>query len=138
MGRELCLHCDPVVTMGSLLCSYGIIYKECIITRTIREMLGNDEKVWVYLDSREIWDMFVRMAAKERFRFGELPAEKWKFSYVVSVHSSGDMGHLPLFVWCRSFEADTDNCPKKVDFRKFTENGNDYYCLQSRFYRMTF
>ena len=160
MGRELCLHCDPVVTMGSLLCSYGIIYKECIITRTIREMLGNEEKVWVYLNSKdtwkqfvnmavaegfqfgdlpvERWDMFVRMAAKERFRFGELPAEKWKFSYVVSVHSSGDMGHLPLFVWCRSFEADTDNCPKKVDFRKFTENGNDYYCLQSRFYRMTF
>lgn len=30
--------------------------------RTIREMLGNDENVWVYLNSEDTWKQFVNMA----------------------------------------------------------------------------
>ncbi len=101
--------------------------------RTIRELIGNDEKVWVYLDSKEMWEKFVGMAAAEGFHFGELPAEKWAFGYAVAIHSNGEMGHLPLFVWCRSFSADTENCPKKIEFRRYIEDENDYYCHVSHF-----
>lgn len=101
--------------------------------RTIREMLGSDEKVWVYLNSENTWKQFVNMAVAEGFRFGELPVEKWSFGYVVAVHSNGDMGHLSLFVWCQSFSADVDSCPRKVDFRRFINNYYDYYCYTSHF-----
>jgi len=30
--------------------------------RTIREMLGNDENVWGYLNSEDTWKQFVNMA----------------------------------------------------------------------------
>ena len=101
--------------------------------RTIREMLGNDEKVWVYLNSEDTWNDFACMAISEGFHFGELPVEKWIFGYVVAVHSNGDMGHLPLLIWCRSFSADVENCPRKVDFRRFIENEADFRCHISHF-----
>lgn len=101
--------------------------------RTIREMLGDDEKVWVYLNNEDTWKEFTSMAVAEEFHFGELPVERWVFSYVVAVHSSGDMGHLPLFIWCRSFSADVENCPRKVDFDKFITNEKDCCCNESHF-----
>ena len=101
--------------------------------RTIREMLGNDEKVWVYLNSNDTWKEFTRMAAAEGFHFGELPVERWVFGYVIAVHISGNMGHLPLFIWCRSFSADVEKCPRKVDFSLYCDNQDDYYCYTSHF-----
>ena len=101
--------------------------------RTIREMLGNDEKVWVYLNSEDTWNDFARMAISEGFHFGELPVEKWAFGYVVAVHSNGDMGHLPMFVWCRSFSADVENCPRKIDFKRLINNYEDWLCKEAHF-----
>lgn len=101
--------------------------------RTIREMLGNDEKVWVYLNSEDTWKEFTRMAVAEGFRFGDLPVERWTFGYVVAVHSNGDMGHLPLFIWCRSFSTDVESCPRKVDFSLYSNNQHDYCCNASHF-----
>ena len=100
--------------------------------RTIREMLETDEKVWVYLDSRETWDKFVGMAASEGFHFGELPAEKWTFGYTVTVHSNGEMGHFPLFIWCLSFAKD-ENFTRKVDFRNYIEGSDECSCEESHF-----
>lgn len=72
------------------------------------------------------------MAVTEGFHFGGLPVERWAFGYVVAIHSNGDMGHLPLLIWCRSFSADVDNCPRKIDFWQYI-NGEEYYCKESQF-----
>ncbi len=101
--------------------------------RTIREMLGNDENVWVYLNSEDTWKKFTSMAVAEGFHFGGLPVERWAFGYVVAVHSNGDMGHLPLLIWCRSFSADVENCPRKVDFSLYLGNQDKYSCFTSHF-----
>lgn len=106
--------------------------------RTIREMLGNDEKVWVYLNSEDTWKQFVNLAVAEGFRFGELPVERWTFGYVIAVHSNGDMGHLPLLVWCRSFSADVENCPRKIEFWRFIDNEIDALCKKSHFFNYKF
>ena len=101
--------------------------------RTIREMLGSDENVWVYLNNEDTWKKFTSMAVAEGFHFGELPVERWAFGYVVAVHSSGDMGHLPLFIWCRSFSADVNNSPRNVDFNRFIANEDNYCCNDIHF-----
>ena len=101
--------------------------------RTIREILRNDEKVWVYLNSKDTWKEFVHMAVSEGFHFGNLPVEKWTFGHVVAIHSNGNMGHLSLFVWCRSFSADIENCPQKVDCRRYINNEEDYSCIEPHF-----
>lgn len=101
--------------------------------RTIREMLGNDEKVWVYLNNEDTWKEFTNMAETEGFHFGELPSERWTFGYVIAVHSNGDMGHLPMFIWCRSFSVDSEKCPRKLDFSKYIDIEDDYYCNESHF-----
>lgn len=67
------------------------------------------------------WKQFVNMAVAEGFHFGELPVESWAFGYVIAVHSDGDIGHLPLFVWCQSFSSDDENYPRKVDYRHFID-----------------
>ena len=100
---------------------------------TIREMLGNDEKVWVYLNNENAWNQFVNMAVAEGFHFGNLPVERWTFGYVIAVHSNGNMGHLPLFVWCMSFSSNIENCPRKVDFRRFINGYEDWRCKESHF-----
>lgn len=101
--------------------------------RTIREMLGNAEKVWVYLNSEDTWKKFTSMAVAEGFHFGKLPFERWTFGYVVAVHSNGDMGHLPLFIWCRSFSADVESCPRKSDFNRFINDYEDWLCKEAHF-----
>ena len=101
--------------------------------RTIREMLGSDEKVWVYIDSRETWERFASMAAAEGFGFGELPEEKWVFGCAVAVHSSGDMGHISMFVWYRCFSADTEDSPRKLEFGKYISGDEDCICRESHF-----
>lgn len=102
--------------------------------RTIREMLGNDEKVWVYLNSEDTWKRFVNMAVAEGFHFGDIPVERWAFGYVIAVHSDGDMGHLPLFVWCRLFAPDVESCPRKVDFQRFVNEDENYLFTKSHFH----
>ena len=101
--------------------------------RTIREMLGNDEKVWVYIDGRETWEKFAGAAKSEGFRFGEISPEKWVPSYVIAVHSSREMGHFPLFIWVRSFMADFSNTPKRIDFMKYCRNDKDFLCKTPHF-----
>lgn len=101
--------------------------------RTIREMLCSDERVWVYIDSRETWERFAAMAVSEGFGFGELPVEKWSFGHAVAVHSSGDMGHISMFVWHRCFSADAAELPRKVEFRKYISGDEDYICRESHF-----
>lgn len=98
--------------------------------RTIREMLANDEKVWVYFDSKETWEKFVEMACSEGFHFGDLPVEKWAVGFVVAVHSNGDMGHLSLFIWCMSF-SNCANQPRKIEFRKYIDGEEEYLCEES-------
>jgi len=116
---------DPVVTMGSLLYSYGIFFKESMDMRTIRELLGTEEKVWFYIDSEELWQDFLELA--KDFRFGELPREKWQFGYVIAVHSNGEMGHVPVFIWCMSF-GDREGVPVKYDLRKIIDGEEEIIC----------
>ena len=101
--------------------------------RTIKDLTGNDEKVWVYLSDEAVWKKFVGMAENEEFHFGELPAEKWTFGYVISVHRNGDMGHLPLFVWWNSFTEASSKVPLKVDFLKYINSDEKYLCTRSHF-----
>ena len=96
--------------------------------RTIREMLGTDEKVWVYIDSRETWERFASKALAEGFHFGVLPFERWRSGYVIAVHKSGEMGHLPLFAWCMSFSGNCTGSPVKMDMRKYLDGEKDYIC----------
>lgn len=101
--------------------------------RTIRDMLGNDEKVWVYLNNERTWDKFASMAVVEGFHFGDLPRDQWVFGHVIAVHNNGSMGHVSLFLWCRSFLSDVVNCPRKVDFFSFINNKVDYLCRKTHF-----
>ena len=100
--------------------------------RSIRDLLKNDEKVWVYLDSSETWEKFVRMAVDEGFSFGKLPADEWKSGYIAAVHSNGSMGHLPLFIWCMSFAKDMPSV-RKADFKRYIEGEEEYSCESSHF-----
>ena len=104
--------------------------------RTIREMLGNDERVWVYIDSRETWGKFIMSAVSEGYRFGELPVEKYVYGNVIAVHVNGNMGHLSMYIWCMSFVHNSDECPRKVDFRKYIEKSSEYSCEKSHFTAM--
>ena len=100
--------------------------------RTIREMLGSDEKVWVYIDNENVWNQFVNMAVAEGFHFGNMPVEIWAFGYVIAVHSNGNMGLLPIYIWCRPFSTDVGNCLQKIDLRRYI-NDEEYYCKNSHF-----
>lgn len=98
--------------------------------RTIRELLQNEEKIWLYIDSAELWQEFLELA--KDCRFGEQPCEKWKFGHVIAVHSSGEMGHVPVFIWCMSF-SNKEGVPVKYDLRKIIDGEEDRSCLSPHF-----
>jgi hypothetical protein len=99
--------------------------------RSIREMLGNDEKVWVYFESVEWCRRFFELA--EGFSFGDLPEDEWKTGYVIAVNKTGRLGHVSLLMWCMSFGNCVNNCPRRVDFRKYIEGDSEYLCHSSHF-----
>ncbi|MBP3242829.1 MAG: hypothetical protein J6L99_03135 [Ruminococcus sp.] len=101
--------------------------------RTIKEIIGNNEKVWFYIDSPDTWEKFKALAIAEGFSFGSLPQDKWVYGNVVSVKNNGDMGHVPLFAWCMSFAKNVQNCPEKVDFAKYISGCEDFACTESHF-----
>lgn len=105
--------------------------------RTIKEMLGSSEKVWVYISDRAAWEKFADTAQAEGFGFSELPREKWAFGHTVAVHSNGSMGHLPLFIWCRSFGSGIEDCPKKVDISRYLSSDEDFICRESHFRKVS-
>ncbi|MBR3666429.1 MAG: hypothetical protein IKN66_04620 [Ruminococcus sp.] len=94
--------------------------------RSIRELLENEETVWVYFDSEELCEEFFR--SEEGLYFGELPRDRWKAGKVIAVHRDGSMGHLPLFIWLMSFSAGIESCPVKVDHRRFIGGEEDFFC----------
>ncbi len=99
----------------------------------IKEMLGNEEKVCVYLSSDEICKKFFDAAASESFRFGDLPRDKWQTGYVIAVHSDRNMGHVPLFLWVRSFDPEVKGSPIKIDYSKYAIGDKSFLCEQSNF-----
>lgn len=101
--------------------------------RTIRNITETNEKVWFYLDSTETWKKFSDTAEAEGFHFGSLPKEKWTSGYVVAVHSSGEMGHVPLFVWCISFSSACSESIRKIDFGKYISGEEEYDCIVPNF-----
>lgn len=98
--------------------------------RKIRELLETEEKLWIYFDSPELCQRFYD---EDNFRFGDLPAEKWKTGFVIAVHRDGTMGHLPIFIWCMSFSSDTADCPQRIDYKRFIEGAEDKLCHSSHF-----
>ena len=98
--------------------------------RTIRELLGEDEKIWFYIENEELWEKFLEMT--ENFHFGELTRDKWKFGHVIAVHSNGEMGHVPIFVWSMSF-GDKEGAPAKYDLKKVISDEADVSCRTSHF-----
>jgi hypothetical protein len=115
-----------------------IFIRSAYIMRTIREMLKNEEKVWLYLDSNASWEKFVETAVKEGFCFGSLPADKWVSGHVIAIHSNGDMGHIPLFLWCISFSDDAETQPRKIDFDLYMEGKENYLCTTPHFKMRTY
>ncbi len=107
--------------------------------RKIMEMLRNDEKVWVYINDKDTWKEFTAMAAYEGFRFGELPTEMWNYGHIVAVHNSGELGHIPLYIWCMSFASTAACGVHKIDFKRYIDGFDDYECKDSHFkFRMYF
>lgn len=51
--------------------------------RTIKNMLEDREKVWLYIDNEELWEQFASMAVAEGFRFGNLQRNQWVYKNFV-------------------------------------------------------
>ncbi|MCR4795986.1 MAG: hypothetical protein K5898_12625 [Ruminococcus sp.] len=99
--------------------------------RTIRELLGTDEKIWFYIENEGLWENFLEFAAE--FRFINVPRDRWKFGHVIAVHKSGEMGHVPIFIWCMSFGENKSGVPAKYDFRKLIDGEEDISCKVAHF-----
>ena len=90
--------------------------------RTLRQLVSEKEKVWVYLESAEICSEFFSQARAEGFSFGNLPYGEWVTGTLIAIHSDGQMGHAPYFAYSMLHSDRTDI----VDYRKFTE-GKEFF-----------
>ncbi|MBE6949256.1 MAG: hypothetical protein E7456_05360 [Ruminococcaceae bacterium] len=98
--------------------------------RNIRELVSSEEKVWIYFRTEEICKKFFVRAKEKGFNFGHIPYEKWVPGTVIAVHSDGRMGHLPLFIWTMSYRANVQGTPKRIDYERYANGGEDYLCRE--------
>ena len=103
---------------------------------TIKKLLGDKEKVWIYLDNDEICKKFFEMAKAEGYTFRKLPYDEWKIGKIIAVHSDGSMGHISVFCWQMSFGSDITGVPERYDFTKYIQGDNDYICYESHFHEI--
>lgn len=116
----------PVRTMGAFLYLFIENFEkemQKMYQRTLKQLVSEKEKVWVYLDSEEVCRCFFEQANAEGFCFGNLPYSEWVTDSLIAVHSDGQMGHPPYFVRMKLRSENTDI----VDYRKYSENSGDIY-----------
>ena len=97
----------------------------------IKEFVSSKEKVWLYFRTEEICKEFFVKAKEEGFNFGEFPYEKWVPGILIAIHSDGRMGHLSLFIWTMSFNANVQGTPKRIDYEKYANGEEDYLCHEA-------
>lgn len=91
--------------------------------RTLRELVSGKKKVWVYLESKKLCECFFEKAREENFHFGDLLYGEWVTGTLIAVHSNGQMGHLPYFVYSLLTSEKSDI----VDYRKYVQGEEDFY-----------
>ena len=114
--------------------------------RTTKQLLENNNKVWIYFSSDEAKDAFYEDAASTDIRLhfskGEF-VKRENIGTLMSLSANGEMAYVSMMVWNYSFlspQSGIDpishemirNHPK-IDYAKFTAGDNDYFINKNPF-----
>ena len=109
----------------------GTFFKEGKKLRTLKQLVENEGKVWVFLDSEETGNAFLRQAREEGFRC----SDKMSWFYVMALSSDMTVCYVSLFNWTFSFAGNVKGTPLRVDYKKYASGEEDFLCRQSHFTR---
>lgn len=94
--------------------------------RKLKQLTEKEEKIWIYLDSKETCAEFYRQAYSEGFGFGSLEFSDWVIGGgLIAVHSDGQMGHGSFASYLGVHLQKT----KVIDYRRYADGEEDYYRL---------
>ena len=95
--------------------------------RTIKDLTGQADKVWIFLETEEQRKDFMVQAAEEGFRWMNGDAVKASDrALVVGIRPDGTMGQVGIFLWCQSFQCHPDVL--RVHYGRYRAGEEDYLC----------
>lgn len=98
---------------------------------TLKQLAEKERKVWIYLDSEEIGNAFLRQTREEGFHRSDgsdLRGMTW--FYVMALHSDMTVCYVSLFNWTFSFAVKALGTPLRIDYEKYSAGEADYLCKQ--------
>lgn len=98
--------------------------------RSLKELLENNDKAWVYCATKELQEAFLKQAGKEGFH-----TEGIALHHVYGIGRDLHVGCLSTFIWHLSFHTGSTGFPK-IDYRAFIEGKEDYECRESHVRRI--
>ncbi len=102
--------------------------------RTLKQLVGKEGRVWVYLDNENVGKAFLRQAQEEGFRCGNGSSpRRMSWFYVMALHSDMTVCYVSLFNWTLSFAGDVKGTPVRIDYEKYAAGEEDYLCRRSHF-----
>ena len=97
--------------------------------RTIKALLGDNEKIWLNVDACAA--EFAENAAAEGFRFsnGALPTKECIGPFI-AVHADMTVANLAIVVWTMSFAGNAVGVPPRFSYDRYLRGEEDYVCRQ--------
>ena len=97
--------------------------------RTIKALLGDNEKIWLNVDACAA--EFAENAAAEGFRFsnGALPTKECIGPFI-AVHADMTIANLAIVVWTMSFAGNAAGVPPRFSYDRYLRGEEDCVCHQ--------
>ncbi len=99
--------------------------------RKIKDLITNQDRVWLYFATTELSQTFVSQVTAEGFHIS--PSLASERNYVLAIHKDLTVSYVPLHCWTRAFQKNTQGVPVCVDYGKYLSGEEDYLCHESHF-----
>ena len=99
--------------------------------RKIKDLLEQNERVWIYLKSDQETRDFMRDAKAEGFRWlngDEIPAEDR--GHIIGIQKDLRIGHVSMYIWGMAFQCDRSGAhtPMRVDYGLYRAGEENFVC----------
>jgi len=102
--------------------------------RQLKELLKNNDRVWIYCEDKALQLQFLSQAEEEGFHAlnGDLPTQLSPHP-LYGIHDDMTMGYLSIMIWCLSFPENGADPYFRVDYKRFISGEDDYVCHTPHF-----
>lgn len=100
--------------------------------RNLTELVNQYESVWLFTESEKYTKDFLKRAIAEGFKYQNDSKISYRDKGILwGVHKDFTIAHISMFVWCLSYKCDSNKVPVRIDYKKYIDGENVFFCHKS-------